>query len=177
MKRTIFRDFEISSASVAYPNEVYQLRPRYLILGVLHTLSEMAKSRRYCTSGVALLMYGEAVGFIRLGKLRRSSEATLNATSIQIETWENRQTLASRNTLAAPKKIIDPDDADFVIEYRQNDRTLTCLEVLSTALYALATAARGAPSDYCRDLGGWTGRRSVAAGASRKSRNWTTAWC
>lgn len=56
---------------------------------------------------------------------------------------------------------MDPSDPDFTIEYELEGDPLTCVDVLGSILYAIATAAQGANKEYCRDLGGLNEQRTA----------------
>ena len=157
--RTTAYDLEVTSGSAAKVGQEHQLRPKYLILGLLHLLDQMGKFDAYRTASAALMMFDTPVGFIRLGRLPKSRSN--DALPLISATDSAYARIDQRPNLLASRRIIDPKDSDFVIEYRLDGRPIPCVDVLATFLYAMATAAQGSIGDYCRDLGGWNEKRSA----------------
>lgn len=63
--------------------------------------------------------------------------------------------------LSAGKRSLDPKDHHFVVEYETIYRRLSCVDLLSKILYAIATAVQGSEDDHCKDLGDSNEKRSA----------------
>ncbi|KAL8719755.1 MAG: hypothetical protein Q9225_003271 [Loekoesia sp. 1 TL-2023] len=150
---------EIASWSIAPSIQEYQMQTKHLILGILHLIDQMTKLNRFCRVAACLMMEKQGLGFIsmayRVGDSQNNSSS--GNTAIKGPPLED----TSHQSLTARRRIVDPSDSDFAIEYEANGDPLTCIDLLSSILYAIATAAQGSNEEFCRDLGGLNEKRST----------------
>ncbi|KAL8746023.1 MAG: hypothetical protein Q9184_007800, partial [Pyrenodesmia sp. 2 TL-2023] len=156
----------LSFRSIALPRQKHQLRTSYLILGLLHLIDQMTKRKEgFCASTVSTLMEKVPTGFIRLalpttpglGQSWFMSEG--NSTGKNDGSW--RKPAALGNSLTNTKRVIDPKDEDFAIVYEIKGTRMLCVDLLSAALYAMATAAQGDNGEFCQDLAGFNQQSTV----------------
>ncbi|KAL8827152.1 MAG: hypothetical protein Q9170_007130 [Blastenia crenularia] len=136
---------EVSYKSIAYPQKRYQLQVKYLVLGMLHLINQMTKVEKFCRGTAYVVMREEPMGYV---ELRVSGDPP-------------RTNDVLEENLTATGRIIDPTDSAFTIKYDVNGEPMSCVDLLSTTLYAVATAAQGGSDEYCQDLAGFNEKRSV----------------
>ncbi|KAL9596230.1 MAG: hypothetical protein Q9219_005941 [cf. Caloplaca sp. 3 TL-2023] len=148
----------VSSKSIALPQERIQLQTSHRILGVLHIIHEMTRVNEFFGSTSLVMMHMQPLGSIIIHAARPERPFhDLDHTTLTDSLVNNTQ----QQNLTARRTIIDPDYDDFTITYEVTGDPMTCIDVLSTILYAVATAAQGASNQFCRDLGGYNEKRSA----------------
>lgn len=157
-----FRGLTVAWRSIAYPTQRYQLQIKHLILGMLHLIDQMTKAKYFCVSTYSVLLHRQGIGHIELlatgavaSHNRSSSDENLSLKSVFLPTPTGLR------SLIAPRRIVDPEDSDFVIFYERKSEPMSHPDFLSTILYAIATAAQGSNNEYCQDLGGFNEKRNV----------------
>ena len=152
---------EFVSESMVPSAQDRQLQVKYLVLAMLHLMARMAQTGLWSKSVAVGLMDNKPIGFVKLRyppaaardgvSVARKRRGAATVDGVRPSSFDND---TQPPTLGASKRLIDPRDHDFVIEYEVKERRLPCVELLSTALYAIATAAQSDENDYCRDLEG-----------------------
>lgn len=104
-------------------------------------------------------MYTEPTGIIHLHvpAAHEQGNAIGNNTAIRNSTLGTPQI----RDLTPSTRIVDPTDSDFDVTYQRNGDAMPCVDLLGTALYAIATAAQADNDEYCRYLGGWNEERAA----------------
>lgn len=150
----------LSFRSIATRSQRYQLQMKYLIIGMLHLIDQMTKVDKFCVSTASVLAFREPVGFIRLGKPRTVDQTNASSMDVVVTKDDTANDTQSQN-LTATTRIVDPKDADFAIEYEVKGDAMSCIDLLSAALWAMATAAQAGNDEYCQDLGGFNEKQNV----------------
>ncbi|KAL8787198.1 MAG: hypothetical protein Q9195_007889 [Heterodermia aff. obscurata] len=162
---------QFASGSMVPSELERQLQVKYLVLAMLHLMAQMGKVRMWRRAVAAGLLFNKPVGFVKLG-VAPAAAGTARDEEIKKKKKKRGKAIdpsshgGADTPLRTPlgtskKRLLDPKDRDFVIEYEVKEQRFSCVDLLSTALYAIATAAQGAEDDYCRDLGGWNEERSA----------------
>ena len=146
-------DLLISWRSLAGATQQEQLQTKYLILGLLHLIDQMTRSNRFIHGVAVMSMTHGPIGIMEMRAINENgqSDISINDTTIEVNPVYDTQ----RRDLTTTKRIVDPEDSNFVIEYEVNGQRMTCVDVFSTIFYAMATAAQGSEEEFCRDLGGF----------------------
>ncbi|KAL8896078.1 MAG: hypothetical protein Q9207_007885, partial [Kuettlingeria erythrocarpa] len=154
----------LSFRPLTMPNQQHQLKTSQMILGLLHLIDQMEKRvEGFCASTVSTVMEREPTAFIRLALPEKAAAeggswfGSGNTTSKVDTTTEMREA----GTLANTNRIIDPEDSNFAIAYKTKGEKIPCVDLLSAALYAMATAAQGKNDEFCEDLAGFNGQSTV----------------
>ncbi|KAL6720258.1 hypothetical protein ACLMJK_002179 [Lecanora helva] len=136
-----------------------RIRYKYLILGVLHLIKEMSDNKRWVASFAIVELNRTPLGFVDFNPVgdpfRVGSNNETNVTNTVPAT-----TSATRD-LSATKRLFDPDDHDVSVSYEVKGPSFPCVEILSTALYAMATAAQAPGDQTCQVFGGLNPSRKL----------------
>ncbi|KAL9018652.1 MAG: hypothetical protein Q9185_004063 [Variospora sp. 1 TL-2023] len=152
---------EVIYRTLAVQGQQSQLEIRYLIYGMLHLIDEMRKEGRYCVGTVSTFTARVPTGFIGMDNRpgpREVGDPLKNDTVPA--TISGNATSSEPQSLSARRRIVDPRDANFVITYERHGDAMSCIDFLSTALYAMATAAQGRNDEFCEDLAGFNEQRT-----------------
>ncbi|KAL9023216.1 MAG: hypothetical protein Q9196_007333, partial [Gyalolechia fulgens] len=146
---------------LAYPDDKYQLKSSYLILGMLHLIHQMTQEE--FSPGTAAVAIGkDSLGYIEIMLPRPGHRiGAPGKDNSTIEPRGSSGNITERADPTATRRIPDPKDPDLVIVYQVKGEPLTCVQVFSTILYAVATAAQGPNDEFCQDLAGFNEERSV----------------
>ncbi|KAL8711019.1 MAG: hypothetical protein Q9220_004399 [cf. Caloplaca sp. 1 TL-2023] len=145
----------VRAGSIAHPEWDKQLIPGYLILGMLHLIDQMIKVRKF-SQGLAYVFMGkDGLGYMDLRALQPSQTNGLLTKIAAV----NDTKIDELN--AATSMIVDPQDSSFAVTYEVETSALTCVDLLSTILYAIATAAQGESDEFCQHLGGLNEKQSA----------------
>lgn len=144
----------------------HQLKTSELILGLLHLIDQMEKREEgFCAGTVSTVMGKQPTAFIRLALPEKAAAAlggsswfTSDNTASEDDTATETRTTSS---LANTDRVIDPEDPNFAIAYATKGEKMPCVDLLSAALYAMATAAQGENNEFCQDLAGFNGQSTV----------------
>ncbi|KAL8680713.1 MAG: hypothetical protein Q9186_003111 [Xanthomendoza sp. 1 TL-2023] len=134
------------------PGDEFQLRNQHFILALGRLVNAMIKNEWVCAAVASPTMFKEAIGNVEFLKQSPTGvrNATINDAAVTaLKPLSPRKRLQSR---AGPRRLIDPDDGDFAIVYQVTDKSLTCTQLLSTAVNGLVDAAQAQADRRCRDF-------------------------
>lgn len=129
---------------------------------MLHLIDEMRKQGRYCEGTVGTLMERVPTGFIEMA--HRPGRRVVGGDPVNNDTVPatipGNVPSSKPQSLSARQRIVDPKDKNFVIKYERHGDAMSCVDFLSTALFAMATAAQGRNDEFCEDLAGFNEQRT-----------------
>ncbi|KAL8708746.1 MAG: hypothetical protein Q9220_006388 [cf. Caloplaca sp. 1 TL-2023] len=149
----------LSFRSLALPAQRYQLQEKHMIIGMLHLIDQMTKVKKFCVSTASVLTYRQPVGFLRLAV--PGTPIARNSSDVGQAITEDVPSRIKNRDLQTSGRAVDPQDPDFAVAYQRIGDPLSCVEILSASLYAMATAAQGDGDNYCSMLGGFNEQRTV----------------
>ena len=174
LESKVTRGITTTWMSVAEPDQPNQLQIRYLVLGMLHVISQMTSSVLFCESYAHVSIHGVPTGRIEVlvrGKKPGGGRGKFDEVQEkEEEEGEDVVAMKNDNTLKnssaqsipdPPKKIVDPKDHDFVILYTLRGDAISPVKFLGTVLYAMANAAQADSAKRCEDFAGFDEKHSM----------------
>ena len=154
----------VAFGSLAQSGDQYQLQNKHLVLGLLEAVNTLASRQSFCNTRAALYMYNKPVGQLAIGRLINPISTRLKHASV-VRNVINANT-PSQN-LTVERRIVDPDDPDFVISYEMLEDPIPCQALLNAALNALANTAPVRSDHIFTDFGSTSSAGDVTCMISR----------
>ncbi|KAL8782105.1 MAG: hypothetical protein Q9213_005675, partial [Squamulea squamosa] len=151
-----------------FPRSAIDLQIKHVVLAVLVGLNKMDRMDDFSTGIVQLRQDGRNIGIVRFGRPGGPAAAIQNGITNMTGvagTAKREQpstnpgsapvtTSQDRTGVVNPRRIIDPDDHNLMIEYERYGSTFSCNLIFGAALDALASLAQ---YEADRMLGTFTG--------------------
>lgn len=134
---------KIAIASLAAPEDQYQLQNKHLVLGLLKLMNSMTSRKAFCNAKAALYIYYRLIGQFAIGHPTRPIlKGVNNGTEVKLIDLDPIPNVVAKSTsLTVPGEIVDPEDSDFVISYEMLEDAISCQALLNAALNAMANTA------------------------------------